>query len=511
MNLLRLAAFSIFLSLTSPCFSQLTSCIDKAVTTSLENVQYGVLDANAKWTNGSILTVRFLGGSSHIHQKIKEYARVWESFANIKFNFISYGNADIRIGFDPSGYWSYAGTHSKNIEQNKQTMNYEGFSESTPEIVLKRTILHEFGHALGLLHEHKSPISRIQWNKPKVYAHYMQLQGWSQQKVDEQVLNRYSVEMSNKEYDPSSIMHYPIDGSLTMDGYSVSWNTELSAGDKKLIGEMYPFYNTPPITSPGVTSSSAAASCQLNNVAITHNLLRNGKYGIGINGNYQIQNAQGKKCKFVAFFYNANGTPLKDFNQQYYSNNGNVVVGEEVTANYASTLFNTQLFIPYEELHLATGNHNLKVIISVFDDQVREIAQAGAAYFTYRNGPVISPIINIQSFDNFNIKVMPKFTIQNARLNQLSLVAHFYFENGTPVTYYDAYGRIQNLAISYNFIPGFDNTTYNYGYYSDLLLNVSYNFFPVLYRSTSYKYYTTIVKDGFQIGTSGWTSFILNR
>lgn len=513
MNCFRL--FTIVLStLTITASAQVTSCIDKVATTSLGNVHYGVLDASAKWTNGSVITVRFLGGTSYIHQKIQQYARVWENFANIKFNFISFGTADIRIGFDRGGYWSYAGTQSKNIGQNEKTMNYESFDESTPEYVLKRTILHEFGHALGLLHEHKSPLSRIQWNKPRVYAYYMQTQGWNSQMVDEQILNRYSVEMSNKEYDPSSIMHYPIDGSLTLDGYSVNWNTDLSQGDKRLIREMYPFYNTPPTTSTGGTSANSSISCMLNNVAINHNVIRNGKYGMSIKGAFQIYNALGRKCKFVAYFYTSNGTPLKDFNQQYYTATGNVAVGEDVVPNYSATLFDTELYIPYEELHLAAGNHNLKILVSVFDDQGQVIAQGGAAYFTYRNGPVISPIFNIQNFDNFNLNLvlMPKFTIQNARYNQLSVVAYFFFQDGTPVTYFDAYsGRYNNLTFSSNFIPGFDNTTYNYGYYSDLFLNVPYNHFPIFNQNTSYKYFTAIFKDGIQIATSGWTSFILTR
>lgn len=167
MKCFRLSTLIFLLTLTIAASAQVASCIDKVATASLGDVHYGVLDASAKWTNGAIVTVRFLGGTDYIHQKIQQYARVWESFANIKFNFISYGNADIRIGFDPGGYWSYAGTQSRNIGPNDKTMNYEGFNEYTPEDVLKRTILHEFGHALGLLHEHKSPLSRIQWNKPK--------------------------------------------------------------------------------------------------------------------------------------------------------------------------------------------------------------------------------------------------------------------------------------------------------------------------------------------------------
>jgi hypothetical protein len=29
-------------------------------------------------------------------------------------------------------------------------------------------VLHEFGHALGLVHEHQHPAGGIQWNRPQV-------------------------------------------------------------------------------------------------------------------------------------------------------------------------------------------------------------------------------------------------------------------------------------------------------------------------------------------------------
>lgn len=510
MNRLRISLLFLLISISS--YGQIATCIDKMATTTLGVGESGVLDASAKWTNGAILQVRFLGGSPSVQQRIKQYARLWESYANIKFNFIEYGNADIRIGFNRGGYWSYAGTIAKRFGQNEQTMNFEGFNDYTSDTELKRTVLHEFGHALGLLHEHKSPLSRIQWNKQRVYAYFLQTQGWSPSQVDEQVLNRYSVTMSNNEYDPTSIMHYPIDRSLTIDGYSVGWNTELSTGDKKLIGEMYPF-STGTTTTGG--NNSSLVSCKLNNVTIDHNILVGGKYGMRIKGSFQVNNSNGRKCMFVAYFYTSDGTPLRDFNQQYYTLNGNVSVGKDVIPIYDASVFNNEeLFIPYDELHLLKGNHNLKAVVSIFDDHNREIAQGGATYFTYRNGAVFSDIINVQSFDNTNFRliVMPKFTIQNARSERFMVTAYFYYQDGTPVTYFDqTLGRNANLAFSNSFTPQYDNTTYNYGYYSDLFLYVPYNYFSILNRRTYYKYYTAMFKDGVQVATSPWTTFYLDK
>ena len=45
-------------------------------------------------------------------------------------------------------------------------------------------LYHEFGHALGFIHEQASPIANIQWNKPVVYEYYQRVYGWSQASVD---------------------------------------------------------------------------------------------------------------------------------------------------------------------------------------------------------------------------------------------------------------------------------------------------------------------------------------
>lgn len=513
MRTLLLSIFIFLCQLTT--YAQIRSCVDRPVSQGEMTGESGVFQVNSKWTNGSVITIRFMGGSALVRQKVEYYAHQWENHANVKFNVIASGNADIRVSFNKGGSWSYAGTEARNMGQNEPTMNYGWFNDNTAEDEFRSTTLHEFGHALGLLHEHKSPFSKIKWNLPKVYAYYMQSQGWSKEQVDQQVINRYSVTMSNKEYDPLSIMHYPVDPSLTIDNYSVGWNSTLSAADKALIAELYPFSKIKPFDPGEPVTEGAAASCKLDYFNIEHNVYENGKMGMRIKASFQVSNSLNKSCFLGAYFYMADGRPLKDMDNTFRAVNGNVSVGKKITPIYPVAVFTgEQLFLPYDELHMLDGKFNLKVSISIFDSQNREIAQSGAAYFSYRKGALFSSIENVTKFDNSQLRVtvMPKFSVENAKGQNFQAYTYVHFRDGRQVLVYNNLtGRNEQMVFSSYFTPMYDNTTYNFGYYSDLFVYIPYSNFPVYNQTTYYKLYTAIFKDGKQVATSGWTDFYLNR
>jgi serralysin len=190
------------------------------------------------WPAGQVLRVRFMNGSSALQTKVLNYAKTWSSYANVSFVKVSSGTSEIRVKFGTIGHNSYVGTDNLNISQSTQTMNLQ-FNDESPESSIRRASLHEFGHALGLMHEHQNPYVNISWDKPKVYAYYA-TQGWSQDQVDKNVLNKLAFEPTqHTTFDVASIMAYSIPSSLTTNGYSIPWNTELSNIDKEFIGKMY--------------------------------------------------------------------------------------------------------------------------------------------------------------------------------------------------------------------------------------------------------------------------------
>ncbi len=467
---------SVTLIFTVICHSQVLPCLDVTSKKRQAGAGQGVYDYNNKWTPGTVLNVSFLGGTDWQHSKVKQYSVIWSQYANIKFNFMNSGTGDIRVSFDPKkGSYSFIGLDAKNRLTTQETMNLGWINNTKTEMQLKGVILHEFGHTLGLLHEHMNPLSNIQWNRPVVYAFYLQYDGWDKAMVDQQVFDRYSVSMTNKAYDPRSIMHYPIPSNFTLNGYSVGENDDLSENDKKLVTELYPFNKVFP------TNNKKNLWSDLQNLHIDYDVTENGKKGMRIKQNFLIYNAQNKKCIMAAYFYNAdNNAPLKDHNGGYASDDGNVAVFTYFTPNYESTQYtDLSLFMPYDEFELGSGSFRLKCHVAIFDDNRKQIASGGDQYFTFGQGINCKEVLIQTKYndDAQQIEVTPVFTISNAKGIACHATAYFYDNNGVALRARsmnsDYCATDGTIAATSNFTPGFDNAIYNSSQF-DFKINIPY-------------------------------------
>jgi len=182
------------------------------------------------WMNGSTLRVRFMGGTAAQQAKVKEQAGWWTPHANLRFDFNNAPDAEIRIAFDPAdGAWSYVGTDNRGIPLDQPTMNL-GFMNGG-------TTAHEFGHAIGLAHEHQNPAGGMAWNESAVIR---DLSGppnnWTEAQIRHNVLNKYRVDQVNgTAFDPDSIMLYFFPGSWVQSGVGTHANEVLSAMDKAFV------------------------------------------------------------------------------------------------------------------------------------------------------------------------------------------------------------------------------------------------------------------------------------
>lgn len=196
-----------------------------------------VFEFRKRWINGSTLKVRFLEGNSDQKAQATEEAELWTQHANLNFEFTDDPDADIRITFDAlDGAWSYVGTDATNIPQSQATLNL-GFMDGG-------TSIHEFGHAIGLGHEHQNPDGGIIWNRAEVIR---DLTGppnnWTIGQIEHNVLNKYSTDqVRGTEFDPESIMLYAFPARWTQNTQGTQDNEVLSDKDISFIksADAYP-------------------------------------------------------------------------------------------------------------------------------------------------------------------------------------------------------------------------------------------------------------------------------
>ncbi|MBO0740052.1 MAG: hypothetical protein J2P51_01335, partial [Hyphomicrobiaceae bacterium] len=192
-------------------------------------------------------------------------------YANIAFNFEEGGaprqcqpgaGSDIKIAFeDNKGWWSVPGTSSRTQDPSMNLQFYGvdapklADGQPAPEAVMRATILHEFGHALGLLHEHQSPTANcdveIDWDAAyKIGAEI----GWDKMQVDRNFRQlTMNSSLNATKVDRKSIMHYSLPPNLFKRGKQspcfVTENLELSEQDRTFIASIYPKAEVPIVVS----------------------------------------------------------------------------------------------------------------------------------------------------------------------------------------------------------------------------------------------------------------------
>ncbi len=201
------------------------------------DVLRAVFEFRKMWINGSTLRVRFMGGTAEQRALVRQQAQWWTEHANLTFAFNNVPDAEIRIAFDATdGAWSYVGTDCKKIPQGEPTMNL-GFLDGG-------TAGHEFGHAIGLGHEHQNPAGGLEWNEEVVIRDLSRPpNSWTPAQIRHNVLEKYSIDqIKGTQFDPDSIMLYFFPARWTKNGVGTKANEVLSTIDQAFIAseEAYP-------------------------------------------------------------------------------------------------------------------------------------------------------------------------------------------------------------------------------------------------------------------------------
>ncbi len=181
-----------------------------------------VLDNLRLWPVPRKLTICFHGGSAALRKRVTEaMQKLWPisdlSQGRLGYDGSSFSNppdcntpatADIRLAFDgQGGYWSYVGVESR---LHDPSMNLQ-LTENSPDTDFNEKVGHEMGHALGLQHEHQSPLAKCNWDFDWIWSNYK----WESKEDMHFNLDRLQDSIVNGQhaytfssYDKSSLMHY---------------------------------------------------------------------------------------------------------------------------------------------------------------------------------------------------------------------------------------------------------------------------------------------------------------
>jgi hypothetical protein len=224
------------------------------------------------WEPGQTITIDFIDSYADAWKKAwveKVVTEMVQPYVNLKLTFGRYGNdADIRITFAHENQaYSRLGTQStwyKGSSQQPESMNlgwldephhgsftWKGVTYNFPGCTWCSSnqngsvIIHEFGHALGMVHEHQNPEGGIDWNVPAVLSYFGGSPNyWNEDQIYFNVIDKYNSTLLNaSKFDPNSVMLYAFPASLTNDGTATHANPIMSPVD---IEWMEKVYGTPP-------------------------------------------------------------------------------------------------------------------------------------------------------------------------------------------------------------------------------------------------------------------------
>jgi len=194
------------------------------------------------WNKHSTLRIYFYNGTEDVIQKVLNIANTWASLSSLQFKRVLTQNpSEIRVSFRCPGYNSLVAKQAYDPSYNGQpTMCLEGLDQTSDKNLFVRTVLHEFGHVMGLLHELQNPGAQIPWDTARLYAYYDSVYHWKPDSVNKYVLNLYlNADVDVSQFDQSSIMMYAIPKQVTKGGYSVQWPNRLSKMDTAFLIETY--------------------------------------------------------------------------------------------------------------------------------------------------------------------------------------------------------------------------------------------------------------------------------
>ncbi len=194
-------------------------------------------------------------------------------------------------------------------------------------------------------------------------------------------------------FNPASYADYqlfmPYDElDLTYGEYNLKMDVDLIFKDGELIQHLtnYPFKYSKkkPATTPTTTHTTSTPTATFDRMWVEYDVTESGQLGMRMHMKFTVAKMKGIKGYMVFFFERPDGTRLKSYDNKFQSKGNDVAVYKEVTPGFDPAVYSDySAFIPYSELHLTVGEHNLKIDADLIYENGTLIQHMGFENFKY--------------------------------------------------------------------------------------------------------------------------------
>jgi len=117
---------------------------------------------------------------------------------------------------------------------------------------------------------------------------------------------------------------------------------------------------------------------------VEHNVYEGDEKGMKIHTKFDVDHVKDVPCRAGVYFHYSSGEKLKDCNNSYRAEDGQVAVNKDFTPPYEGTMYEDfEIFMPSSELHLGNGKYDLKFKIQLYVKGGDFFATSNWFYFTY--------------------------------------------------------------------------------------------------------------------------------
>jgi hypothetical protein len=128
----------------------------------------------------------------------------------------------------------------------------------------------------------------------------------------------------------------------------------------------YDFVYTQPST--GVINTGKTPNIKLEKFWVDYDITENGMYGMSIRVKLVVANMKSTSSYLSTFFSYKDGAKLKSDSKGFHSEGGQLAIYKIIEPKYDESIYDDiRFFLPYSELRLPAGKHNLTLSLAFLD------------------------------------------------------------------------------------------------------------------------------------------------